>query len=378
MGKVFKKGLSFALSILFFCAAMSADATDLSRKRIAPQTPLVQLALLLDTSGSMSGMIQQAKVQLWAIVNQFIKADQNGVRPQVEVALYRYGSPELGTHTGYVRLLVPLTGDLDRIAEELFKLSTNGGEEYCGWAIRTAVENLQWTRNNHDYKAIFIAGNEPFSQGPVDFRASCKNAISRGIVVNTIHCSGGDDSGWKDAALLADGSFMRIETNLAVVELDTPYDQDIMRLNSELNKTYIGYGAEGFRAMARQEAMDSASAKIGAANLAQRAVVKASRHYRTQSWDMVDAVEDKGIEAIAEGEMPANMQKMSSEERQAYVEKKKTEREDIQEQIQVLSDKRESYLRKRQKELAGNEKSLGSQIEQAVIQQAGKKGFSFE
>ena len=68
-----------------------------------------------------------------------------------------------------MRLILPLTDDLDRVSEELFTLKTNGGEEYCGCVIRDAVKRLDWSRSGDVYKAIFIAGNEPFTQGPVNF-----------------------------------------------------------------------------------------------------------------------------------------------------------------------------------------------------------------
>lgn len=166
------------LALLLTLSTSWAVAAD---KKVAEPKSVAQIALILDTSGSMSGMIDQARNQLWAIINQFVKARQNGVRPQLQVALYRYGSPGLGSDNGFVRQLAPLTGDLDKIAEELFKLTTDGGEEYCGWAIQTAVRELQWSSSSNDYKAIFIAGNEPFSQGPVDFRKSSKDAIDRSL-----------------------------------------------------------------------------------------------------------------------------------------------------------------------------------------------------
>src|SRR5438309_1717807 len=60
------------------------------------QKPVVQIALLLDTSGSMDGLIEQAKTQLWKVVNEFAKAERGGVRPEIQVALYHYGTPSLG------------------------------------------------------------------------------------------------------------------------------------------------------------------------------------------------------------------------------------------------------------------------------------------
>src|SRR5262245_12214456 len=117
--------------------------------------PVVQLVLLLDTSNSMDGLIEQAKSQLWKIVNEFITAKQNGQRPDLQVALFEYGKSSLSAKGGYIRMVQPLTNDLDKISEELFALRTNGGEEYCGWVIQEAVQRLGWDPSGKAYKAIF-------------------------------------------------------------------------------------------------------------------------------------------------------------------------------------------------------------------------------
>ena len=147
------------------------------------EPPRVQIALLLDTSGSMSGLIDQAKTELWSIVNEFALAERGGVRPTVEVALYQYGTPSLGAEGGYIKQLVPLTQNLDLVSEELFALTTSGGDEYCGWVIQRAFDELEWSPESNDYKAIFIAGNEGFAQGSVDYRKSIKSAISQEVVI---------------------------------------------------------------------------------------------------------------------------------------------------------------------------------------------------
>src|SRR4051794_27130648 len=210
-----------------------------------PRSPSVQIALLLDTSNSMDGLIDQAKTQLWSVVNEFVRARKDGRPPAIQVALFEYGKTTLPPGEGHVRLILPLTDDLDRVSEELFALKTNGGDEYCGWVIRDAVNRLEWSRSRDVYKAIFIAGNEPFSQGPVDFHASCRSAIERGILVNTIFCGGnsqGEQTGWKDGAVLADGRYMSIDQNQKVVEVPAPQDTEIARLGVALNRTYLAYG----------------------------------------------------------------------------------------------------------------------------------------
>ena len=100
------------------------------------ERPRVQLAILLDTSNSMDGLIAQAKQQLWQIVNEFIAAKQDGKAPRVEVALYQYGNAGLSQEKGWVQQLAPLTQDLDSLSEKLFALKTNGGDEYCAWVIQ--------------------------------------------------------------------------------------------------------------------------------------------------------------------------------------------------------------------------------------------------
>jgi hypothetical protein len=83
---------------------------------------LIQIALLLDTSNSMDGLITQAKSQLWKIVNEFALARKNGKLPRLQIALYEYGNNSIPSEVGYIRQVLGLTTDLDRISEELFQL----------------------------------------------------------------------------------------------------------------------------------------------------------------------------------------------------------------------------------------------------------------
>ena len=186
--------------------------------------PKIQLAVLLDTSNSMDGLINQARTQLWKIVNEFAKASQEGNEPTFEVALFEYGNDGLPPTEGYVRLVVPFTVDLDKVSQELFALKTNGGSEFCGQVIDRAVHTLAWSKSNRDLRCIFIAGNEPFTQGPVDYRKSCKAAADGGITVSTIHCGTLDEGirgEWQNGAKLADGSYMSIDQNQAVADIPT-------------------------------------------------------------------------------------------------------------------------------------------------------------
>ena len=269
-----KLALAVLLALAAFLPALRAsDAEDPAEK------PRIQIALLLDTSGSMDGLIGQAKTQLWKIVNEFISAKRNGKRPEFEVALFEYGNDGLKKEDHWIRLVVPLTNDLDKVSQELFALKTNGGEEYCGAVIQAATERLAWSKNAKDLKTIYIAGNEPFSQGPVKYQDACRKAIEKGITINTIFCgplAEGAQSGWKDGAALADGAFINIDQNRAMVQIDAPQDKEIAKLNEDLNKTYIAYGKHGAEGKASQAAQEVNAASAGQGSLSNRALTKSS------------------------------------------------------------------------------------------------------
>jgi len=298
----------------------------------------------------MDGLIDQAKSQLWRIVNEFAGARQNGKSPQLQVALYEYGKSSLPAGEGFLRQILPFTSDLDRVSEELFKLTTLGGEEYCGWVIRDAVQGLTWRKGrNGDLKVIFIAGNEPFTQGPVDPRRSCEAAAQQGILVNTVFCgpeSTGISSGWKAGADRAGGRFMAIDHNQKVAYVKAPQDEKIARLSALLNETYVPYGASGAAGQSRQEAQDRAAHGVSSEVLAQRAVAKSGRNYTNSTWDLCDAVKEGRVrlDDVKNEELPSVLKDRSVEQRKRYVEGKLKERENLQSQIKQLSAERDRYV----------------------------------
>lgn len=363
---------------------ISPVATAWAKEPVKEPGPPVQIAILLDTSNSMDGLIDQAKRQLWNVVNEFIKAKQNGRTPRLEVALFEYGKSSLSPQSGYVRLILPLTDDLDRVSEELFALRTLGGEEYCGKVIQDAVHRLQWSRSPNIYKGIFIAGNEPFTQGPVDFHEACRAAIGQGIVVNTIFCGAhaeGERTGWKEGALLADGSFLHIDQSLKVAEIPAPQDDQIARLGVELNKTYIPYGRMGQAGLERQAIQDANASHLSQTAAAARSVSKGSSVYCTDAWDLVDALKNGKckLEDVKDGDLPAELRGLSPAQRQARVTESQQKREALQQQIQELSKSRDKYLiEARRKQAGAPNETLDSAMIKAIRSQAGRQHYTFE
>ena len=240
----------------------------------------IQVALLLDTSNSMDGLIDQAKSRLWNIVNTLTTLKYNGQAPQIEIALYEYGNDGLKDEN-YIRQVTALTQDLDLVSEKLFALRTNGGSEYCGAVIRDASMNLNWDGNEKSMKLIYIAGNEPFDQGKINYKDVISKAKAKSIYTNTIFCGNRDEgiqTFWQNGAHLGEGKFFNIDSDRKVIYIETPYDVKISQFNSQLNDTYISYGSRGSEMKNKQAVQDVNAESQSASNAVERAVSKSKKN----------------------------------------------------------------------------------------------------
>ena len=381
--------LSFFMTITLVFGCEETRKTNTNRllanaeiTNIEKTEPIVQIALLLDTSNSMDGLINQAKSQLWDIVNEFSTAKcGDEVRPKLQIAIYQYGNDGLSSRQGYVQQVLNFSSDLDEISEKLFSLSTNGGEEYCGKVIQTSLEQLEWKKSKDQLRMIFIAGNEPFDQGNYSYQNASEHAKEKDIIVNTIYCGNyeqGIDSYWKDGAVATGGEYMAIDQNKEIVYVKTPFDEIIIKLNKRLNRTYISYGSLGKSKLLSQELQDSNAMAYEQTVAVKRAVSKSSRLYNNKSWDLVDAASDSEFELseIATEELPAELKGKSESEIKEFIEQKKLERESVQKEIQEVNKKREAYLAKNQ---ANSENGgLENVMLQAIKKQAESKNYSWD
>ncbi len=343
----------------------------------------IQVALLLDTSSSMDGLIDQAKSRLWNIVNTMTTLRYDGKKPNIEISLYEYGNDGLSADGGYIRQVTPLTSDLDLLSEKLFALRTNGGSEFCGQVIRTSTNELKWDVNKNSMKLIYIAGNEPFTQGSVNYVEAISDAVKKGIFVNTIHC-GDDYSGqsgmWKDGADKGKGEYFFIDHNQKIRYIPTPYDTRIDDCNTRLNATYIYYGAQGGVMKERQETQDMYAAEVSAENKVTRVAAKANYSYSNANWDLVDAIEldNKNIKDIDKSTLPEKYRKMSDSELKNEIEKMTDERKKIQKEILDLNTQREEFIQTELAKTGEGETDLGKAITDAVLRFANEKGYTQE
>ena len=347
----------------------------------SPYHNTIQLALLLDVSSSMDGLIDQAKSELWTIVNEVAKAKKNNVNAKLEIALYEYGRGTGDARNGYISKLLNYTSNLDSISLVLFSLRTNGGDEYCGQVIHNAVNELTWRDNDSIYKVIFIAGNEPFNQGTVDYKNSAELAKSRGIYINTIFCgqsAEGIGSYWLDGAKAGNGEYFFIDQNAVARDIPTPFDMEIGLYNDSLNATYWSYGAAGKKAKDMQVEQDRNAESMSASVKAKRAVSKANAVYNNSQWDAVDAVNSDStwIEKTQDEALPVQLKNKTLVQKKAIFASNARMRSTYSMRINQLNMERELYLRTHSKDPQAN--TLSNALIMAIHKQAASKGFVFQ
>jgi hypothetical protein len=363
-----------AFTTLFLCFLTFAQPTS-QRK--------IQVAILFDTSNSMDGLIDQAKSRIWTIINDLTGLRHQGQIPTVEIALYDYGNSSLTEASNYIRKQIDLSTDLDMISQKLFGLTTNGGAEYCGAVISSSLSELAWTAHPQDLRLIYIAGNEPFNQGKINYKEVCQTAASRDIVVNTIYC-GDYDQGvrefWYDGAKIGKGEYFNINSDKAIVHISTPYDDNINAYNDSLNGTYYGYGAMGSSRKLAQVSEDANAETQSVSVKAERSIAKSKTNYSNGSWDIIDAVENEGksLKDMKEEELPAEFKGKTLEEKEKLISEKKAEREQYQKKINELAAERHKYIDEKKKETNPGEDDFGSSVRKSIEKKATELGYERE
>ncbi|MCB9899271.1 MAG: VWA domain-containing protein, partial [Planctomycetes bacterium] len=384
--------LALALTLLPASSPVAAPADDGSTPAVAlgpfalaPESrrapPPVDLALCLDTSGSMDGLIDAAKSRLWALVNDLATAEP---LPDLRVALLTYGNDGHDAENGWVRVDVELTRDLDLVSQQLFALTTNGGTEFVGRVVHRATEQLLWSDDPSALRLLVVAGNEGADQDTlVTAEDAARAAIARGIQVDAIYCGSPSDveaPGWNEVARLADGTFACIDQDDRRPLIATPFDDELAELSRQLNATYVPWGGAGADGMSNQAAQDANASTMGPAAAAERASTKAGALYRC-AWDLLDALDagSVALDALDPAELPQEFAGLDADDLAARIETLRDERGELQRTIGEVSRRREAFLADERSKRAGEDGDAGfdAALRDALRAQAAAKGLRF-
>lgn len=336
-------------------------SSGFSHKLVRNQSK-IEAVFVLDSTGSMSGLLQTAKDKIWAISNTMARSQPT---PIIRIGLVTYR--DRGDQ--YVTKRTPLSKDLDSVYSNLMSYRAGGGgdsPESVNQALNEAVHNFDWSNDSNTYRVIFLVGDAPphmdYEQD-VKYYLSCSEAIKRKININTIQCGqmGGTEKYWREIAKLGNGEYFRVEQSGGAVVAKTPYDQDIARLSHQLdqNRTYWGSRRELKRLNRKKMKQDEMSRSASSSSMAQRAefnLSKAGRYNREDRQD-ISMLSEKELDQVKNEELPVSMQKMSKDERKEYVKKLKDKRTQIEKELKELTEKRKAHLSEKAKKVGKSKKS---------------------
>jgi len=349
------------------------------------ENPRIDVVFVLDTTGSMGGLIQTAKEKIWSIATTMASAQQT---PEIRIGLVAYRD----RGDSYVTRVVDLSDDLDSIYATLMDFEAGGGgdtPESVNQALYDAVNNMSWSQQDQAYKTIFLVGDAPphMDYNEVRYPEIVASAIENGIVINTIQCGEIPSAvaPWTQIASLGNGDFFQVEQAGGAVAYTTPYDEEIADLSAKLDDTRLYYGTEEEKEKMRGKVAATEKLHDGAsfAARARRGAFNASAGGRANMLgenELVAAVVSGTVDLdkLEEDALPEALKPMSSVEQEAFVTELAEERADLQRQIQDLSQDRDGYLAKKVDEAGGLKDSLDQKLYEAVKEQAGKAGFEYE
>ena len=366
-------------------AKLTSEGSNTVQLLQAREKPRVDVVFVLDTTGSMSGLIQTAKDKIWSIARSMASAQPT---PEIRIGLVAYRD----RGDAYVTRVVDLSSDLDSVHAELMDFRADGGgdtPESVNAALHDAVHSMSWSQGTQAYKAIFLVGDAPphMDYDEPRYPEIRATAANRGIVVNTIQC--GDMSTtvdpWTQIASLGQGSFFQVEQAGGAVAMATPYDEEIANLSAKLDDTRLYFGSEEEKD--RMERKRSAAEKVKAgsstAALARRGAFNAGAGGRENflgEKELVEAVASGAVdlEALDKNELPAALQAMAPAEQSEHLATLAEERADLTRQIRELAADRDEWLEGKIEEAGGADDSLDARLYDAVREQAAKSGLEYE
>jgi hypothetical protein len=348
------RALAFAFAALPLTAAISQ----------AIAKPTVEVAFVLDTTGSMGGLIEGAKRKIWSIATAIVDSNPDA---DIRIALVAYR--DIGDD--YVTRTVDLTADIQDLYAQLLELKARGGGDWpesVNEALDVSINKLQWTAGDQARRIVFLVGDAPphmdYAQD-TKYPTTLKVARQKDIIVNAVLAGTARDTErvWRDIAQNGNGRFIPIpQDGGQVVIIETPYDDDIIILQKDINGTVIPYGPRAMqkrtedktRQLSEVAAAAPASASDMASYLNKRA--KISSEAVTGEGDLVSDVTSgrQKLATIKDDELPDALRKLSPEQRAAALDRQMQTRKALNEKLAALVAKRDKYVAEQQAKSASN------------------------
>ena len=377
--------MRYAWMCVVLAALMAAPLAEAAEK--SEERPRIEVVFVLDTTGSMSGLIKAAKEKIWAIANTLATT-----KPAPEIRMGLVGYRDRGD--AYVTQVTSLTDDLDAVYSKLMAFSAKGGgdtPESVNQALNEAVTKIQWSAGDKVYRVIFLVGDCPPHmdyKDDVKYQQTCEIAAKNGIIINTVQCGSHAATTpiWMDIAKRSEGNYFQVGQSGSAILANTPFDAELAKLAGELDETRIYYGTAKERAAqeARVDVAREISGKASVSASARRASFnagKAGERNFAGKQELIQAVENGTVKIgdLKDKDLPENMQKMDAKERTTFVEKNIARRKELRTKIKELAKKRQDHIKAQIEKNKLNAKgSLDHGVYDAIKAQGAKKDIKLE
>jgi Mg-chelatase subunit ChlD len=347
----------------------------------------LEMVFVVDTTGSMGGLIEGAKQRVWGIINEVM---QTPAHPSVRVGLVAYR--DHGDQ--YVTQILPLTNDLDRVYTTLMDYRAEGGgdtPEDVRQALADGLHKAGWSKpSTNTAQIVFLVGDAPphddYMNEP-DTLDTTAQAVKAGMTVNTIQCGDASDTRrvWQQIARRGEGQYFAIAQDGGVQSIATPYDARLSELGNRLGSTFTAYGGGGGvagesyrREAATRQASSETKVATSAPSAAQadRAVNKALNK-DAYVGDLLQSIENGSVkfDDVKSEDLPDDLQKLPAADRRKEVERRLTERQKIRDEIVSLSKQRDVFVAAERKKQSGGQGGFDSAVASALKEQLSRKGI---
>jgi Mg-chelatase subunit ChlD len=374
--RVSRRAVLLAAAGAFFGAAVPSALAD--EKKSAPK-PKIEVVFCLDTTGSMTGLIEGAKQKIWSISNQIAGGQPT---PDLKIGLVAYRD----RGDVYITKVIDLTDDLDAIHGHLkgFKAEAGGDfPESVNQALDDAVNKIKWSTDKKTLRIIFLVGDAPPHMDypdDVKYPVTCKKAVEKDIIINSIQCGNNAEcrKAWEDICHKAEGTYVQIPADGGAVQtVATPFDKRLHEINSEMARTTLVYGsAEQQRA---DSAKNTAATGLAPGEGAERAAFNA-KGGQAASYDLLDNIK-KGkvkLEDLKEDELPQELRKLTLKERKEHLDKVDKRRTELNKEALELDKKRSDYIAKKLAEAKDSGKNVfDNEVLQLLRKQAKKQNIEY-
>jgi Mg-chelatase subunit ChlD len=377
-----------ATCIAAFPMIQKAKATQTlhTTLQLPAQKHRIEVVFVLDTTSSMSGLIQAAKEKIWSIATTMASAQEN---PDIRMGLVAFRD----RGDAYITRTYDLSPDLDSMYASLMDFRAQGGgdgPESVNQALYDAVHGMSWSDDSKVYKTVFLVGDAPPHMdynNDVKYPVTLQAAARKGIIVNAIQSGQHQHTrpAWQEIAALGQGEYFQVENSGNAVAVATPFDKELSALAAELEDTRLYFGDKETKKAqkAKLDANTRLRKELSSEALARRDTFNATASGKANllgESELVDAITSGriGLDEIEEENLPSSLQAMAPAEQQEVIEQKAKRRDELQQEIRKLSASRSQFIKEKVEAEGGADNSLDEKIYRAVKDQAAGIGLTYE